>query len=232
MTRLRSQSGVTLIELIVAMTIATMTVLAVFAILDTSIKQSTEVAGRVNATQRARIAMDTITRQLRSQVCYSAIVPAIVSGTDDAVKFHVDLSDGSTADRAARDRLRCDGEDAVTERTWAGTGSPLAFPTVTRTRQLVTDIFRSQDKDGNVIPIFRYYAYNTAVPPRPDLRLTTPLSTVDRAQVARIDVGFLALPPGTQGRRLPRAPCRFRTRSTSASRTPTTQHPLPHAPDP
>ena len=40
--------------------------------------------------------MDTITRQLRSQVCYSATVPALVSGTDDAVKFHVDLTDGTT----------------------------------------------------------------------------------------------------------------------------------------
>ena len=55
-----------------------MTVLAVFAILDTSVKQSNAVAGRVNATQRARLAMDTITRQLRSQVCYSPTVPALV----------------------------------------------------------------------------------------------------------------------------------------------------------
>ena len=74
-----------------------MTMLAVLAILDISVKQSTAVAGRVNATQRARIAMDTITRQLRSQVCYNATTPAIVSATDDAVKFHADLSDGTRA---------------------------------------------------------------------------------------------------------------------------------------
>lgn len=197
MSRLRSQSGVTLIELIVAMTIATITVLAVFTILDTSVKQSTAVAGRVNATQRARITMDTITRQLRSQVCYSAVVPAIVSGTDDAVKFHVDLSDGSQPIQQREITFNPTAR-TFTERTWAGSGSPLVFPTVTRTRQLVSDIFRSQDKDGNVIPIFKYYAYNTAVPPRPELRLATPLSTLDRAQVARIDVGFRALPPGTK----------------------------------
>ena len=39
--------------------------------------------------------MDTITRQLRSQVCYSSTVPGAVSGTDTAVKFHVDLTDGA-----------------------------------------------------------------------------------------------------------------------------------------
>ena len=97
MKRLRHESGVTLVELMVAMMIGTMTILAVYGVLDTSIKQSTRIAGRVNATQRGRIAMDTITRQLRSQVCYSATVPALVSGTDDVVRFHADLSDGSTA---------------------------------------------------------------------------------------------------------------------------------------
>jgi prepilin-type N-terminal cleavage/methylation domain-containing protein len=197
MTRLRSQSGVTLIELIVAMTIATITVLAVFTILDTSVKQSTAVAGRVNATQRARITMDTITRQLRSQVCYSATVPALVSATDDAVKFHVDLSDGSQPIQQREIAFDATAK-TLTERTWAGSGSPLTFPTVTRTRQLVSEIVRSQDKDANIIPIFKYYAYNIATPPRPDLRLTTPLSAPDLARVARIDIGFRALPPGSK----------------------------------
>ena len=197
MSRLRAQSGVTLIELIVAMTIATGTVLAVFAVLDTSIKQSNAVAGRVNATQRGRITMDTITRQLRSQVCYSATVPALVSATDDAVKFHVDLSDG-TQPIQQRQIVFDPTAKTLSERTWPGSGSPLTFPTMTRNRQLVSEVVRSQDKDGNIIPIFRYYAYNTATPPRPDLRLTTPLSTPDLARVARIDVGFRTLPPGSR----------------------------------
>ena len=122
MSRLRHESGVTLVELMVAMMIGTMTILAVYGVLDTSIKQSTQIAGRVNATQRGRIAMDTITRQLRSQVCYSSTVPALVSGTDTAVKFHVDLTDGSEADRAARDRLqldRADADRARLARAWA-----------------------------------------------------------------------------------------------------------------
>jgi prepilin-type N-terminal cleavage/methylation domain-containing protein len=197
MTRLRSQSGVTLIELIVAMSIATITVLAVFTILDTSVKQSTAIAGRVNATQRARITMDTITRQLRSQVCYSATVPALVSATDDAVKFHADLSDG-TQPIEQREIAFNPTAKTIGERTWAGSGSPLTFPTVTRNRQLVSDVVRSQDKDGNIIPFLKYYAYNTGTPPRPDLRLTTPLSAPDLARVARIDIGFRTLPPGSK----------------------------------
>ena len=93
LTRIRSQAGVTLVELIAAMAIGVITLLAVFAVLDTSVKQSNAIAGRVNATQRARLAMDTITRQLRSQICISATAPAIIAGTENSVKFHVDLTD-------------------------------------------------------------------------------------------------------------------------------------------
>ncbi len=139
MSRLRHESGVTLVELMVAMMIGTMTILAVYGVLDTSIKQSSKIAGRVNATQRGRIAMDTITRQLRSQVCYSATVPALVSGTDTSVKFHVDLTDGAKPieqheifyDATAR---------TLTERVWPGVGSPLSFPTQTVTRQITDGV--------------------------------------------------------------------------------------------
>ncbi len=195
--RARSQSGFTLIELIVAMTISTMTVLAVFAILDTTVKQSNAVAGRVNATQRARLTMDTITRQLRSQVCYGPTVPALVAGTDDSVKFHMDLSDGSKAIEQHELVFNATAR-TVTERVWPGQGSPLTFPTQTLNRLLVGDVTRAQTKDGTVLPIFKYYAYNLAVPPRPELRLTTPLNATDLARVAKIEVNFRALPPGNK----------------------------------
>jgi type II secretory pathway pseudopilin PulG len=192
MRRLRSQRGFTLPELLVAMSIGMMTVLAVVAILETSMKQSNAIAGRVNATQRGRIAMDTITRQLRSQVCYSATVPAIVAGTDDSVKFYVDLSNGSRPTEQREIAFDATAR-TIRERTWPGQGSPLTFPTMTKDRVILDDVFRRAAPDPT--EIFRYYAYNTADPPRPDLRLATPLSATDRARVARIEIGFTTLPP-------------------------------------
>jgi type II secretory pathway pseudopilin PulG len=194
MTRLRSEAGVTLIELIVAMVIGMGTLLAVFAVLDTSVKQSNAVAGRVNATQRARLAMDTITRQLRSQVCYSPTVPALVSATDNSVKFHSDLSDGSRPIEQ-RELIYDPTKGTINERTWAGVGTPLTFPTMTKNRQLIGEITTRPAPDA---AIFRYYAYNTLVPPRPIVQLATPLSATDLARVARIDVGFITLPPNAR----------------------------------
>jgi len=193
--RLRSEHGFTLPELMVAMAIGLMTVIAVYTVLDTSMKQTSRIAGRVNATQRGRIAMDIMTRQLRSQVCYSAVVPALVSGTDDAVKFHVDLTDGSKP--IEQHELAYDAPSrTLNERIWPGVGSPLTFPTRTINRQITGEVTRATAADGSVIPVFKYYAYNTATPPRPALALATPLSAADLARVAKIEVAFVALPPG------------------------------------
>ena len=44
-------------------------------------------------------------------------------------------------------------------------------------------------------PIFRYYAFDLSVPPRPALLLPTPLSASDRARTVRMEINFRALPP-------------------------------------
>jgi prepilin-type N-terminal cleavage/methylation domain-containing protein len=195
-SRARAQAGFTLIELIVAMTIGTMTVLAVYGVLDTTMRQTTKIAGRVNATQRGRIAMDVVTRSLRSQVCYSPIVPALVNATDDSVKFHVDLTDGSKPIEQHEIVYNATTRTLV-ERIWPGQGSPLAFPTMTVNRQITDNVVKRPAPDA---PIFKYYAYNTPTPPavpKPTTLLPTPLNATDLARVAKIEIGFVALPPGT-----------------------------------
>jgi hypothetical protein len=208
MSRVRSQSGATLIELLVAMGIGMLTLLAVLALLDTSVKQSNAVAGRVNATQRGRLAMDQITRQLRSQVCLGATstttsIPALAAGTDsDTVRFYADLSDG-TRPTELREIAFNAVAMTLTERTWAGVvdaNGIYSFPTLTRARRLLDEVTRRSLPDPSVI--FRYYAYTAPtvppaafVAPTPTVLLPTPLNTTDLARVAKIDIGFTPLPP-------------------------------------
>jgi prepilin-type N-terminal cleavage/methylation domain-containing protein len=180
-SRLRSEAGVTLIELLVAMMIGLVTMSAAIALLQTAQRQSTATAARVNATQRGRVLMDTMTRELRSQVCYSPTVPALISATNDSVKFYADLGDGSTPIEQ-RELIFDPAAKTITERTWAGVGTPVTFPTMTRSRELLSDVTRRAAPNAAT---FRYYAYTTATPPRPDtVPLPTPLNAVDLARVA------------------------------------------------
>jgi prepilin-type N-terminal cleavage/methylation domain-containing protein len=209
--RARDQRGVTLPELLVAMMIGLGTSLAVFALLDTSVKQSNAIAGRVNATQRARLAMDTITRELRSQVCNSVgtavEVPALITATDDSVTFHGDLSDG-TRPIEKREITYDPATKKLTERTWNGVvnplvGGPVLFPLLTRTRMLADDVVKrpANPLPGPDLPIFRYWKYDTAVPPRPSVRINAPLTTEDMRWVAKIDIGFVTRPPAAKTNR-------------------------------
>jgi hypothetical protein len=47
-------------------------------------------------------------------------------------------------------------------------------------------------------PIFRYYAYDGSVPPRPKVQLPVPLSTTDRARTVRVEINFRVLPPSAK----------------------------------
>jgi prepilin-type N-terminal cleavage/methylation domain-containing protein len=65
----REESGFTLIEMITAMTIGLIVSFATFTLIEVVVRRAADITDRVDTTQRARTAMDQITRQLRSQVC-------------------------------------------------------------------------------------------------------------------------------------------------------------------
>jgi hypothetical protein len=71
----------------------------------------------------------------------------------------------------------------------------VTFPAVvTRSRQLLSDVTRRVPPSP--APTFRYFAYTTATPPRPDtVPLPTPLNATDLARVAKIDIGYTTQPP-------------------------------------
>ena len=102
--QLRSdQSGFTLPELITAMGIGLVVLLAAFMLLDRAVSGSTRLADRQEAVQRGRLAMELITRQLRSQVCIGEAQP-ILAADDNSVRFYANLS--SNPNTAQQRRLR------------------------------------------------------------------------------------------------------------------------------
>ena len=68
-SRLTDERGMTLPEVMVTMVIALIMSLATFALVDVTMRQTKEISDRVDGVQRGRVAMDLMTRQLRSQVC-------------------------------------------------------------------------------------------------------------------------------------------------------------------
>jgi type II secretory pathway pseudopilin PulG len=210
-SRLRQEGGFTLPELLTAITIAMIISLATFSLVEFTMKRAGEVDQRVDATQRGRALMDTLTRQLRSQVCLDANTPAMATRTGDitdgsTATFYSDFSDGTgTATKPAAElhKLAYDPTsgrvlDYIYDTSWDKTKTPWV-PVVAATPRVGTPkVIASDVVPNGSTPMFQYYAYDAAATPAPNVLLnpvpTTPMVLADLARVARIDITFRMLP--------------------------------------
>jgi prepilin-type N-terminal cleavage/methylation domain-containing protein len=193
--QLRSdESGFTLLELLTAMSIGLVILFAAFLLLDQSTSLSHEVANRQEALQRGRQAMETIVRDLRSQVCLGDETEPITAAENNRVTFYIDLSDGSK--NVQQRTIRYDpATKNIYEDVYLGTGvyPDLVFGAPSETRLLVSGVEPIVD-GGAPRPILRYYAFKIGGQPGDLQQLTTPLVPNDAIRTVMVKVGFTVLP--------------------------------------
>jgi prepilin-type N-terminal cleavage/methylation domain-containing protein len=192
--RLSDERGFTLTELLVAMVVGMIVLLAAFMVLDRSFTASGEIADRSDALQRGRQTLDVMTRQLRSQVCVGTTNNPVVSGSDTSVTFYADLSDGSQ--NIKRRTLTYDAtNNRITETVVPGAGTypNLTFNGTATTVTLLSNV--DQIMDGSTArPVFRYYGYVANTTTGALEPLGVPLATANLGRVAVIKIGFRAGP--------------------------------------
>jgi hypothetical protein len=194
------ESGVTVIELLTAMTIGLVVLMAGFLLLDRATSASTEIADRQDAVQRGRIAMERLTRQLRSQVCLGDETEPITYGDGDQVVFYADLGAGSlNGDTVERRRLMyvagTNGARIVQDIfRGEGTYPDLTFSdTPTESDVLLSKAGRLLDA-GVERPFLRYYAFKEGGAPGDLIQLPVPLSADDASRTVVVKIGFASVP--------------------------------------
>jgi hypothetical protein len=174
--------------------IALVVSLAAFSLIEVVMRRTAETQGRVEASQKGRAAMDTMTRQLRSQVCLATNVPPMAAASDNSVSFYTDLTDPAAKKNPELHTITYDpAKRTLVEQDFVGSGTApsITYPsTPSRIRTLAENVV----PQGST-PLFRFYAYNAATPPRPDTPLSTPLSAANLGLVARIELSFRTLAP-------------------------------------
>ena len=218
--RLRSEAGFSLPELLITLTIAGVIMLAAFALVEFVMKRTAEAEQRVEATQRGRIGMDMITRQLRSQVClgagtrrrsWTARPTRSRSTSTSGNSLRLDAARAPHADLRARHANRLDHRDGSRsptpptghleggdDRACCSPASP-ATPT----------------SDNNTIPIFQYRGFNNLMTPAADLHEQPPVPpspAATPASVVKIKIAFRASRAQDS-----RRPARSRSRSPTTS---------------
>jgi hypothetical protein len=205
MSRLRAQDGFTLMETLVAVTVGFVVLSATLGLLESTVRLNSGVMAKTDAMQRGRITMDSVTQQLKSQVCLDFAHSAIMTGSDaDAVTFYADFTEDGK--KPVRRKLVFD--TAKSELRAYAFESPSAivpppvntYPaTATTASVLLQNVKRQIDPDTTKeIPFLRYYAYKV-VGGRTlaDDELLPPLDDAEAARVARIDIAYFVLPTGS-----------------------------------
>jgi type IV pilus assembly protein PilW len=186
------ERGMTLIELLVAMTVGIIVLLGAFMFLDRAFQINRETADRADSAQKGRLALEQMTRALRSQVCMGTPRAAIKSADGNSVSFTTDLSGGTTLPEK-RTITYDPVAKTLTDYTYpaSGTYPNLTFPaSPTRTRVLATNVVPDGAK-----PIFSYYALGAAGTGA-DTQLSVPLSATDMGRASRIAIAFTTRPTG------------------------------------
>jgi prepilin-type N-terminal cleavage/methylation domain-containing protein len=201
--RLGAEDGFTLVELLTAMSIGTIVLMAAFYTLDRASAVQRETADRTDALQRGRQTLELITRQLRSQVCLGSATEPITEGKPNSVAFYADLTDGSNTNLIQKRRLTYDpSTKTVTEYRYpsSGTYPDLTFsntPSPVTGRVIGTGIVRQQIA-GVDQPIFRYYAWRDSDTPGEMVELpatdAAPLSSADVARTIMVKVTLVSQP--------------------------------------
>ena len=201
MTRLREQRGFTMIELLVVMFIAGIVLAGANALMQTVLRQSTSIVSKTEASQRGRLVMDRMTRELRSQVCldlgYENARPGMESADRNQITFFADLSNGEKGKSKPPVKLQIVYDAAnlrVVEREYAMTSAVDAHPTTFATTPsketvLLTNVVAN--KDTGKFFSYKKYENKPIADALDNVEITAmPLSAADLASVARITVSM------------------------------------------
>ncbi len=191
--RLRGEEGFSLIELLVSMIVGIVVIFGIIQVLDTSFALSRRTQQRIDATQRGRLALDLITRDLRAQTCLSSTEPAMVSASDTDIVYYINLA-GAGVTPEKHEIVLAGGD--LTLKRWVGTPAAagsvpsVTFPVApTSTKTLLENV---QQVAG--VPMLRYYAWTAGATPTPSTLLATPLSATNLPLQVKIAISFTVLP--------------------------------------
>ena len=194
------EGGFALTELLVAMTVGLIVLLAAFLLLDRAHSVSREISDRQDAVQRGRQATEYLSRQIRSQVCLGNTTEPITYGTGDQITFYADLGDGSK--NVERRTITYDeGAKTITEQVFPGVG---VYPDLTfaaspaETRTLLT----KAERVAGPTPFLSYYAFDPGGAPGAlrELPASPSLSPDNLPLVVMVKLAFVALPEGPRPR--------------------------------
>ncbi len=184
------QGGFTLVEQLVATAAAMLVLFGLTTVIITTLHQTARVNGRVDATQRARVALYGIIDSLHSACVAPQIAPVQIDSTGTKLRFW-HATGSAVAPTPMLSEVDLTG-GTLTQSDYPATGGSVPSWTFasmpSATKQLMTGVAASPAP-------FRYYSYsNGQVSPTP---LPTPLDAGNASRTVQVTVALKVSPSST-----------------------------------
>jgi Tfp pilus assembly protein PilV len=171
-SRLRSEEGFTLVEVLVVMVSGIVVLGALFTILDVTLHQTTATYSKIDASQQARNAVEQIENELHS-ACYTTGVTPIQTGSSgNSVTF---VSTYGSTGGNANAALPVPAQHTITYNPVAktltdtttqassGSGNSWTFGGASTTKTLLGNASPFPSSGSSTVPVFQYFAYTQPV---------------------------------------------------------------------
>jgi prepilin-type N-terminal cleavage/methylation domain-containing protein len=188
----RDESGMTLVELTVAMAAGAIVMLGVTMTMIVTMRETNRVASHVEANQNARIAMTKVMNQLHSACVAPQIAPVQEGSTSTLLSF-LHQSGSAVAPVPVLSKISLTGT-TLSQSDYAVTGGGAPKWTFSSTASSTVQLMTGVSAISASVPVFSYYAYsNGEISETP---LTTPLGE-NAAGAVQVEVAFKTAPGKT-----------------------------------
>ncbi|HEY4778796.1 MAG TPA: prepilin-type N-terminal cleavage/methylation domain-containing protein [Solirubrobacterales bacterium] len=187
---LKDESGMTLVELLVATATGTVVMAMVTAVLITTMHVSNRVASHVEANQLARLTMGKVIDQLHSS-CVAYDYAPIKENSNGSTLIFTHQTGSAVQPVPVKSEIVFSG-GKLTQADYPSTGGSAPNWTFATSPATTTTLTTNVSQIGST-PIFRYYGYNTsgAISSTP---LAEPLNKENAERAVQVSVAFGAGP--------------------------------------
>lgn len=187
------ESGMTLVELLVAASTGVVVMLGISLALIVTIRDSRRVSSHIQANQQARLTMAKVTDQLHSACVAYNIAPIQESSGPTSITFLHQIG-SAVSPTPVKSTIALSGTDLV-QTDYAATGGSAPQWTFATSASSTTTLVRRISAISASVPIFRYYAFESGqISATP---LTTPLEEGRNLKAVQVDVAFKVAPAQT-----------------------------------
>ncbi len=192
MTRVavRSESGFTLIELMVALVVGLIVATATMAIVITSVHLSSNYNDRVDANQQGRVAMLKVIQALNSSCVASAVAPILPASDSNDAWFYSLLGDGPTQNPSEVEVSLTGGSLVMKTYPYAsGTAPNWVFSGTASSTFTLLQYAQAMPST----PVFQYFGYSGGALSTTAYSVSPNLGS-NAATTAEVEINFIANP--------------------------------------